>query len=103
MKHGGTYEVRCRHCEQTQAIPINKIIAKPSKALSIIAGLVFLVGAIIVIYYVRKMILDSNSAMGIYAVATGFVIPLGIYLNLTKQDMMRVRTFNNSKVNDHSE
>lgn len=103
MKHGKKMDLKCAECEKTAIISINKIYAKPSKKLIFIAGAVFLIGSLIVLYYVRQMIMYYDTTMGIYRVALGLVFPAAIYLTLNREDRNRVSTFNRSYINDRTD
>ncbi|MFC2110576.1 hypothetical protein ACFLRU_06730 [Bacteroidota bacterium] len=79
---------------------VNKFYAKESKLISILAGIIFLLGTFIGIYFVMQMISEMKTVMGIYIIATGLLIPVWIYGILNREDLNRVRTFNQTYVSE---
>ena len=79
---------------------VNKLYAKKSKLISIIAGIIFLFGTLIGLYFVMKMISEMKTVMGIFIVACGLLVPVWVYGILNKEERNRVKTFNQTYVSE---
>ena len=100
MENGKIPETDCKNCNQKSTLNVNKFYAKESKLISILAGLIFLVGTFIGLYFVMQMISEMKTVIGIFAVACGLLIPVWIYGILNKEDRDRVKAFNQTYVSE---
>ncbi|NOY48781.1 MAG: hypothetical protein GXO84_11470 [Chlorobi bacterium] len=66
----------------------------------LIAGLIFSFGSLFVILFWFKMLTNTNSNFGLYAIGLILLIPVWIYLIINKQERMRVNTFNHAYVKE---
>ncbi|SRX72564.1 hypothetical protein AEQU3_00387 [Aequorivita antarctica] len=90
----------CDNCNKNIEIPLNKIYAKESKLTYLSAGIIFLIGSVLVLIFWIKILSSSNTAMGLYAVALILLVPVWVYVIIKKQDRIRVSTFNHTYVSE---
>ncbi|WP_144669212.1 hypothetical protein [Dokdonia sp. Hel_I_53] len=100
MENGKIRETYCKKCNQNSTLHANKFYAKESKLISILAGIIFLVGTLIGIYFVMEIVSEMKTVIGIIAVACGLLIPVWIYDILSKNDRNRVKAFNQTYVSE---
>jgi SNF family Na+-dependent transporter len=100
MENGKTLKTDCKNCNQKSTLNVNKFYAKESKLISILAGIIFIVGTFIGLYFVMQMISEMKTVMGIFVVACGLLIPVWIFGILSKEDRNRVKTFNQTYVSE---
>src|SRR5690554_7838659 len=79
MENGKIRKTDCENCNQKSTLNVNKFYAKESKLISILAGIIFLVGTFIGLYFVMQMISEMKTVIGIFTVACGLLIPVWIY------------------------
>lgn len=100
MHEGETKILVCANCGLKNNFKVNELFAKESKLAFIIAGLVFLIGTPILIYYLPIFILKYGSLYSSLGAAGLLVIPVIIYSNILKEDRIRVNTFNRGWIKD---
>lgn len=100
MENGKIRKTDCENCNQKSTLNVNKFYAKESKLISILAGIIFLVGTFIGLYFVMQMISEMKTVIGIFTVACGLLIPVWIYGILNKEDRNRVKAFNQTYVSE---
>ena len=100
MKKGNVTDLKCCHCHQTTSFKVNKLYAKESKLISILAGIIFIIGTAIGLYFLMKMISEMKFVMSIFLVATGLLAPIWIFNILNKEERTRVKTFNQTYVKE---
>jgi hypothetical protein len=100
MENGKIRKTDCESCKQTSTLNVNKFYAKESKLISILAGIIFLVGTFIGLYFLIQMISEMKTVIGIFAVASGLLIPVRIYSILKKEDRNSVKFFNQTYVTE---
>lgn len=100
IENGNTLELKCDSCIWINNITVNKLYAKESKNIAIVAGFIFLIGSAFGLYFLMKMISEMKTGMGIFAVACGLLIPSWIYVTLNKEEVRRVKTFNQTYVSE---
>ena len=100
MENGKNKKYSCGNCNRNNVLLVNNFYAKESKMVSIISGIIFLVGTLIGLYFVMQMVYQMVTVMGIFIVASGLLIPVSIYGILKKEDSNRVRTFNQTYVSE---
>lgn len=100
MEVGKTKTFSCVKCNKKNTLNANKFYAKESRLISIISGLIFLFGSAVGLYFVMKMISEMKTVMGIFIIATGLLIPVWIYGVLNREELNRVRTFNQTYVSE---
>lgn len=100
MENGKIRETDCKNCNQKSSLNVNKFYAKESKLISILAGIIFLVGTFIGLYFVMQMISEMKTVIGIFAAACGLLIPVWFYGILNKEDRNRVKAFNQTYVSE---
>ena len=100
MKNGKTKKLNCKKCNRKTAIQINKIYAKESKFAYLLAGSIVLIGSIIVLIFWSKILINSNSSFGLYAIGLILIVPAWVYVIIHNQDLMRIRTFNRTYVKE---
>ncbi|WP_159021574.1 hypothetical protein [Formosa sp. L2A11] len=91
---------KCVNCSRHTRLSANKLYTKQSKLISMISGIVFLVGTLIALYFVVQMIYKMETVVGIYIIASGLLIPVSIYNILNKEDQKRVKIFNQTYVKE---
>ncbi|WP_179345888.1 hypothetical protein [Winogradskyella ursingii] len=79
---------------------MNKFYAKEFKLISILAGILFLAGTLIGLYFVMQMISEMKTVIGIFVVACGLLFPVWIYSILNKEERNRVKAFNQTYVTE---
>ncbi len=95
MKHNTKIKkLNCENCNKNLEIPLNKIYAKESKHTYLFAGIIFLIGSVLVLIFWAKILSSSKSPMGLYALALILLVPVWIYVIIKKQERIRVSTFN---------
>lgn len=100
MQNGKTKELKCDNCNRIENFKVNKLYAKESKILSILAGTIFFIGTAIGLLIVMDMISDMKTVIGIAVVACGLLVPGWVYNIIVKEDRRRVITFNHTYVNE---
>jgi hypothetical protein len=100
MENGKTKKVDCAKCHLNFNLEPNKFYAKESKLISILSGIIFLVGTFVGLYFVLQMISEMNTIIGIFTVASGLLIPVWIFGILNKEERNRVKTFNQTYVTE---
>ena len=100
MENGKIRKTDCENCNQESTLNVNKFYAKESKLISIIAGIIFLVGTFIGLFFVMQMISEMKTVIGIFIVACGLLIPVWIYGILNKEERNRVKSFNQTYVTE---
>jgi len=100
MENGKTKKIDCVNCNQKNILNANRFYAKESKLISILSGVIFLIGTAIGLYFVIQMITEMKTVMGIFIVACGLLIPVWIFGILNKEEQNRVRTFNQTYVSE---
>ena len=100
MENGKIRGTDCKNCNQKSTLNVNKFYVKESKLISILDGIIFLVGTFIGLYFVMQIISELKTVIGIFAVACGLLIPVWIYGILNKEDRNRVRACNQTYVNE---
>ncbi|HNP66430.1 MAG TPA: hypothetical protein PKH16_00870 [Aequorivita sp.] len=101
VKNKKTIEINCVGCNKKISASVNKIYAKESKSAFLIAGIIFMIGSILILIIWSKILSNSKNAMGLYAVALLLLVPVWIYIIIQKQERIRVSTFNHTYVNDY--
>ena len=94
MYEGHTKTLICDNCGIKNTFKVNDVFAKESKIAFIIAGLVFLIGTPILIYYLPIYILKYGGLYTSLGASGLLLIPGFIYANILKEDRLRVNTFN---------
>ena len=100
MEKGNYRKIDCENCTQKSTISVNKFYAKKSKLIIILAGIVFLVGTFIGLYFLVNIIIELKTYFGIYVAAYGLLIPIWIYSILNDHDRDRVIAFNQTYVSE---
>lgn len=100
MENGKIIKTNCKNCNKQSNLNANRFYAKESKLISIISGLIFLVGTFIGLYFVMQMISEMKTVIGVFSVACGLLIPVWIYDTFNKEERNRVRTFNQTYVSE---
>ncbi|MFI0431233.1 hypothetical protein [Mariniflexile sp. HMF6888] len=100
MEKGNTYTAKCLTCNSTNTYQINDIYAKASRPLSIIAGLIFIIGTLFGLFAIAIMFVEQKTVIGIFVVGCGLLIPVWIFSTIKKEDRLRVKTFNHSYVKE---
>jgi uncharacterized membrane protein len=100
MEKGKTIELICKSCGLKEKYHLNNLKAIPSK-ISLIVGLgIFLIGTPLIIYLTWNLIFES---LNIYLISSliGIIgIPLTVYTIIEKNEIMKVKNFNDFKIND---
>ncbi|MBP0904464.1 hypothetical protein [Mariniflexile gromovii] len=94
MYEGKIKTLICDICGNKNSFKVNDIFAKESKLAFIIAGIVFLIGTPILIYYLPIFILKYGGLYTSLGAGGLLLIPGFIYSNILKEDRIRVNTFN---------
>lgn len=100
MYEGKTKTLVCTNCDIKNSLKVNDLFVKESKLAFIIAGLVFLIGTPILIYYLPIFILKYGGLYSSLGAAGLLLIPGIIYSNILKEDRIRVNTFNRGWTKD---
>ncbi|MFD0989701.1 hypothetical protein ACFQ1R_06310 [Mariniflexile jejuense] len=94
MYEGKIKTLICDNCGIKNSFKVNDIFAKESKLAFINAGIVFLIGTPILIYYLPIFILKYGGLYTSLGAGGLLLIPGFIYSNILKEDRIRVNTFN---------
>lgn len=100
LEKNKTIDIDCAKCNKRISASINKIYAKESRLAYFIAGIIFLIGSLLVLIFWSKILSGSKSVMGLYAVALILLVPVWIYIIIKKEDRIRVSTFNHTYVSE---
>ncbi|GAA4282282.1 hypothetical protein GCM10022260_27050 [Gaetbulibacter aestuarii] len=100
MENGKIRKTNCEKCHQESTIIVNKFYAKESKFISVLAGIIFFVGTFVGLYFLKQIISEMKTVIGILAVASGLLIPISIYGVFNKEDRNRVKSFNQTYVSE---
>lgn len=100
LEKNKTIDIDCAKCNKRTSASVNKIYAKESKLAYFIAGIIFLIGSLLVLIFWSKILSGSKSVMGLYAVALILLAPVWIYIIIKKEDRIRVGTFNHTYVSE---
>ncbi|HPE83060.1 MAG TPA: hypothetical protein PLV43_05030 [Aequorivita sp.] len=95
-----TIDIDCARCNNRISTSVNKIYAKESKLAYFIAGIIFLIGSILILIFWSKFLSNSKNAMGLYAVALLLLVPVWIYIIIQKQERIKVSSFNHTYVSE---
>lgn len=99
MARGNRTKQSCKNCHITKLVMVNDLYAKNALTTMIIAGGIFLLGSAFGVYFLLRMIAQGNTILGLIPIASGLLIPVWIYTILHTNDQLRVRSFNQTYVN----
>lgn len=95
-----TIDIDCAKCNKRISASVNKIYAKESRLAYFFAGIIFLIGSLLVLIFWSNILTGSKSVIGLYSVALILLAPVWIYLIIKKEDRIRVSTFNHTYVSE---
>jgi len=100
MEKGKYIELRCKRCGITNKYHLNEIKAKESKVALIFGLLIFVLGTPILLLISWKISFQSMNIYFISGIIALIGIPLLIYTLIEKNEITKVRNFNNIKINE---
>ena len=100
MYEGKTKFLVCDNCGIKNSFKVNHLFAKESKLAVSMAGLIFLIGTPILIYYLPILILKYGGIYASLGAAGLLLIPGIVYSTTLKEDRIRVNTFNRGWIKD---
>ena len=100
MESGELIEMHCAICNKKHRLNVNRFYTRASKRISILSGIILLLGTSVAVYFVIQMGSKTVSVMGVFAITSALLIPVWIYGILNKEDGNRVRTFNQSYIKE---
>lgn len=98
MQVGEKKTLTCKNCRLKTEFIVDELYAKESKIAQIAAGLIFLIGTPIMVFFVSQVFIKSRAHYVIYVVGGFLLIPVFIYGVIKQQDRTRVNSFNRSKL-----
>ncbi|MGW1456515.1 hypothetical protein ACWBC2_16130 [Salegentibacter agarivorans] len=101
MLEGKIKKIRCKHCASDQNIHVNNIYAKESKLALVIALLIFSIGTPLTVFLMLKVFTIASVNHYVILIAGGILlIPVIIYIIITKEEQTRVSSFNRYKMTE---
>jgi len=100
MKKGKYIELKCKRCGLTNKYHLNDINAKQSKIPILFGLLVFIIGTPILLIYSWDIIFQSMNIYFVSGLIALIVVPFLIYTLIEKDELNKVRNFNNFKINE---
>ncbi|MEM9848461.1 MAG: hypothetical protein AAF847_11265 [Bacteroidota bacterium] len=91
---GDEFKLKCEECLKENKYHVNDVKAKESKLIAVFAFVIFIFGTGIIVYLLRDYLLMPNNPYNVLAIGGVILIPLFIYMILTKQDRDNARRFN---------
>ena len=98
MQEGETITLNCEKCRSKKPFHVDELYAKESKIAQIGAGLIFLIGTPLMIFFVKPTFLGSSNHYVAYIVGGFLLVPVIAYGVIKKQDQTRVNSFNQRKL-----
>jgi len=98
MQDGETKTLNCKNCEMKTEFHVDELYTKESKIAQIGAGLIFLNGTPLILFFVNPIFSGSRNHYVIYVVGGFLLVPVIAYGIIKKQDQIRVSSFNRSKL-----
>lgn len=98
MNEGKTRKIRCKHCGAANNIHVNDIYATESKLALLIALLVFAVGTPLTFFLMINIMTVTVNHYVILMAGGILLVPVFIYIMISKQEQTRVSGFNRIKL-----
>tara|TARA_R110000868_G_scaffold261995_1_gene520369 strand:+ start:6683 stop:7084 length:402 start_codon:yes stop_codon:yes gene_type:complete len=98
MQDGEKKTLNCKNCEIKTEFHVDELYTKESKLAQIGAGLIFLIGTPLMLFFVNPIFSGSRNHYVIYIVGGFLLVPVIAYGIIKKQDQTRVSSFNRSKL-----
>lgn len=98
MQDGEYIRLICKNCGTDTKFHVDDLYAKDSKIARITAGLIFLIGTPIVLFFVFPLFSGSRSHYVIYAIGSILLIPGIAYGIIQKQEYLRISSFNHRRL-----
>lgn len=96
MSKGNSVRLTCKKCDYSENYLIDGLKAKESKIALLIALLVFLVGTPILFVLLWDLLFRTNNIYTIFGLFGTLIIPSTIFSIISKNDRLRVNSFNRS-------
>ena len=90
-------DLKCNSCETKNEYHVDELYAKPSRIAEILAGLIFIVGTPLVFLFLSPIVLRGG-AFAVFIISGLFLVPVIVFGIIKKQDQIRVKAFNRSKL-----
>jgi hypothetical protein len=102
---GDKIELTCKKCYSRKVYHPNEFIAIKNKLISILAFLIFIIGTITILYFIREYYLEhkdyinTNKSYSSIGKLFGFIaIPIIVYQLIEKSQERSIRRFNSYKI-----
>jgi len=100
-KKGENIEIKCKTCGQTNKYHVDDIKADNNKALTIFNSVIFLLGTPLLVYIIWRNIGQANYPYAVAGLLGGGLIPIYIYITISKSQRDRQNMFNRHRVRGH--
>ena len=98
MQDGENKTLDCKNCGSNTEFHVDELFTKESKIAQIIAGLIFIIGTPLMIFFINPIFSGSRNHYVIYIVGGFLLIPVIAFGIIRKQDQTRVSSFNRNKL-----
>lgn len=96
MYEGEIKKLDCKNCGTKAEFHVDELFAKASKMVQMGAGVIFLIGTPLMIFFLYPIFTESRNHYVIYIVGGCLLVPVTMYGMIKSQDRTRVNTFNRS-------
>src|SRR5688572_26707471 len=97
-KRGEYIDMECKKCGHKDKYHVDNVTAESSRFILILSSTIFLVGTQLMVYLIWKNIGSVNHPYAIAGLLGGGLIPILIYMTISKSQRERQRVFNRYKV-----
>jgi hypothetical protein len=94
MKEEENKTLTCANCGLGTKFHVDELYAKESKIAQIFAGLIFIIGTPLILFFVSSVFFVNSNHYVAYAVGGFLLIPIMVYRIIKQQDRTRVNSFN---------
>ncbi len=95
---GDSIELICENCKSKNSYHVNKIRAKESKVVSIVAFCVFLSGTGLIAFLLKDYLFLPNNPYNVLAFGGVLLIPSMVFMVLNKHEGGNVKRFNQYQI-----